>query len=1098
MYILGSRVTGPYWPESIRIAAQEEMRAGTIAFSGAGEATGYHYGSILPAEAWQQANVVQWRPSLDADASHYRLALEGERLRLGYSCDPLLATNNAAIHLLPHQLEAVYTFMLPQPVIRHLMAHDAGAGKTVMCGLLHKELRMRQPALRTLIVAPAALVLQWQREMRDKFFESFGVVDRDSLRKDPEIWTKTQQAITSVSFASQYEIRATLAAVPWDLVVIDEAHHMAGYETRHTQAYELGRILARRTKHLVLATATPHKGDAVNFLKLLQLLDAGVTDPSVACPADGSMPGTPMMLRRLKEEMVGFDGQPLFRPREVETRWYLLSDNSSEWGLYRALTDYVTKTYRAAEKLGGQVRVNTQFAMTILQRRVASSLAALEHPLLRRRHALLSPSGSAPQAPLSYGEDAPEAERWAAEARAETVSPARSARERHREVDEIDQLLVGIEGVHQQGPETKVVKLQEVMVEAGVVPGNGERLLVFTEFLDTLVFLRRLFEEWGYTVTQIDGSMSQQDRLQAEKEFHERCQVMVATEAAGEGINLQFCARMVNFDLPWVPARLEQRMRRIHRYGQERVARIYNLGAGDTREGFVLRGLMERLEVMRDHLGDRVFDVISLLVADADVEALLAKVAASPAEQGSQYEVLQELLRATERGVERYRQGEGRSRPLDPRAYDDIRQASRHFRLTPEYAQHFVVDVLQTLGEAPEAWPSQGSDPGDAQGFAVTAQRKVTAECLGVRQGEQVVLTFDQEMAGKTTGARLLALGSPTLDRFLALAKELWGSALPQGALFWDASLPAGKGYLIWHIKGRVLDGQGQIVSERLFAVRQNQDSLENVPTSALIDLAPATSRAQLPAWMTAFSHDPAAAWAWSLEHQQMPWLRHESARRRGMVTLRRASLVSEATRAVALADQAYQEAVWEMQLDADVAERGLHEAQCRLSALQEQLAREEACSLTFAEILGVSAVLPLAEPPVVELRDLRPEVAEAAMAAVVRYEQAHGREVTDLTGDHYLHPYDLHSTGPGGPRCIEVKGTTTGRIFMSENERRAAQRLRGSFYLYIVTDPLGQAPVTVVRDPLTRMAPDVVLHTGAHYGFDAATWRAAADEGTP
>lgn len=1098
MYIPPTLARGPHWPESIRVTSQVEAAEGAIVLIGAGETSGRLYESILPPEAWQLASVARWRPSLDADAHHYRLAMEGQRLRLAYSCDPLLATNNAAVDLLPHQLEAVYGCMLPQPAIRHLMAHDAGAGKTVMCGLLHKELRMRQPTLRTLIAAPAALVPQWQRELKDKFFERFAVIDRDALRKDPEVWTKTQQAITSVSFASQYEIRATLAAVPWDLVVVDEAHHLAGYETHHTQAYELGALLSRRTRHLVLATATPHKGDATNFLKLLQLLDAGVTDPAVARPADDALPGTPLMLRRLKEEMVGFDGQPLFKPREVKTHWYLLADSPAEWELYRALTDYVTKTYRAAEKVGGQTRVNVQFAMTILQRRMASSLAALERSLHRRQQALQSSAGDASQGAADYADDAPEAERWAAEARAETASPARTARERRREAAEIGQLLAGIQRVHRQGPETKVVKLQEVMAEAGVAPANGERLLVFTEFQDTLAFLRELFEGWGYSVTQIHGSMPQQDRLRAEKEFRERCQVMVATEAAGEGINLQFCARMVNFDLPWVPTRLEQRMGRIHRYGQDRVARIYNLGAADTREGFVLQGLMNRLETMREHLGDQVFDVISVLVADTDVEGLLGRVALSPGEQGSQYEVLQELLRATERGAQRYQNGERKNRPLEPRAYDDIRQASRHFRLTPEYAQHFVVDLLRALGEAPEAWPAQSSDPGDAQAFAVTAQRRATADGLGIRQGEQIVLTFDQQMAGRSARAHLVALGSPILDRFLALVHEEWGGTLPQGAVFWDASLPPGDGYLIWHLKGRVLDGQGQTVSERLFAIRQNSDSLESVPTSALIDLVPATSRTQLPPWMTALAHDPAAAWAWSLERQQMPWLRDETERRRHIVDLRRATLVSEARRAVALADQAYQAAVWEGQANADEAEAQLHEAQRRLDTIRGQLAREEACSLAWAEVLGVVAVLPLADPSVDELRDLRPEVAAAAMAAVASHERAHGREVTDVTGEHHLHPYDLYSIGPGGPRCIEVKGTTTGRIFLSENQRRAAQRLRTSFYLYIVTDPLQQAQITVVRDPFARLQPDMVLHAGVQYVYDAATWQAAADEGTP
>ena len=1104
MFVPRKQVRGVHWPETIRVTVESVAAGGAALVVGAGESTGRHHELILPEEAWTQTEGALWQPGFGAHAAEYRLAMEGVRLRLAFSCDPLLATNNAAIDLLPHQMEAVYSFMLPQPVVRHLMAHDAGAGKTVMCGLLYKELRMRQPDLRTLIVAPAALVAQWQREMQEKFFERFEVIDRNALRREPEVWTRTQQAITSVSFASQVEIRATLAAVPWDLVFVDEAHHMAAYDTHETQAYALGSILSRRAKHLVLATATPHKGDAVNFTKLLQLLDSGISEPTVIRPADGAQPGTPLMLRRLKEEMLGFDGQPLFLPREVETRWYLLRDSELEWKLYRALTEYVSQTYRAAEKVGGQTRVNVQFAMTILQRRMASSLAALERSLQRRRSALMEGTDSGGPGQSHDLTDAPEEQRWEVEARVETATPARTRRERRREVQQIDALLEDVAAVLQQSPETKLLKLQEVMAEAGVEPGNDERLLVFTEFLDTLRFLRERFEAWGYTVTQIDGSMPQPERLRAERDFRDRSQVMVATEAAGEGINLQFCARMVNYDLPWVPTRLEQRMGRIHRYGQQRVARIYNLGAGDTREGYVLKGLMERLDTMRMDMGDRVFDVISELVADTDMEALLSRVAVLPTEEGGQYQVLEKLVHATEQGAERYRQTESQRQPLNPRVYDDLREASRFFRLTPEYAQHFIVDVLRTLGEEPEAWPDgseepDGSaEPGDAQVFQVTAQRRVTAECLGVRQGETVRLTFDRSAANDTPRPRLLALGSPVLDRFLALAQENWGPALQAGAVFWDGSLPTGDGYLVWHLRGRVVDGQSRTVTESLFAVRQNADTIEPVAPAALIDLMPAPTRHELPPWMVALSRDPATAWEWSLEHQLLPWLERETGRRGSTVEARRSALLGEAQTALERADQVYQEAVFGEGGDGVEAEALLQAAQRRVRDLNVELDREEACALAWPEIVGVAAVLPLAEAPVEEMRDLRPEVAEAAVQAVRAYEEAHGRTVTDVSGEHQEHPYDLHSTGPGGLRCIEVKGTTTGRIFMSENERRASQRLRTSYYLYIVTDPLDQAQVHVIRDPFKRLDPDRLERYSVQYQYSAAIWQAAVEEGNP
>ncbi len=622
-----------FWPEPVAILAVRcEEQSPVVTVEAVGLRSRVHYTTSLPAADWQALQPEEAAYTFDAPAQPFRLALEAERLRLAYTADPLLAANNARVDLLPHQMEAVYGVMLPQPRIRHLLAHDAGAGKTIMGGLLYKELAGRQPDLRTLIVAPAALTRQWQRELRDKFLVEFEIADRDSLRGDLQFWNTAPRLITSTPFARQPDVRATLANVPWDLVIVDEAHHMAGYEDRQTQAYALGRLLAGNTRHLVLATATPHKGDQANFLKLLQLLDGDIHDPAIVNQRLPGQRGNPIMLRRLKEEMVDFDGQRLFKERVVVTRLHAIEDNPPELALYTALTHYISDVYQAAERIGGTTRVNTQFAMVILQRRMASSLAALEQSLSRRRdNLLLAAAETAGEVRWLDAEEAAERQRWQQEAAAELALPARTRAEREREAAEIDKLLALLDAVRQTGRETKVEKLREVMSEAGVKPLSltlsqgerevtpddgekalsltlsrgerepvpGEKLLVFTEAMDTLRFLRRLFEGWGYSVTQIDGSMDMPARLRAEADFHDRCQIMVATEAAGEGINLQFCARMINYDLPWVPTRLEQRMGRIHRYGQTRVARICNLAAADTREGIVLSRMMDRLEEMR-------------------------------------------------------------------------------------------------------------------------------------------------------------------------------------------------------------------------------------------------------------------------------------------------------------------------------------------------------------------------------------------------------------------------------------------------------------------------------------------------------------------
>jgi SNF2 family DNA or RNA helicase len=384
-----SAIGGPYWPEPIWVISQSASPHGFVTVEAIGRDTQKHYTTTLPLHLWQALPIEQAESTFKAPAEHFRLAVEAERLRLAYSTDPLLAANNARVHLLPHQIEAVYGYMLPQPRIRHLMAHDAGAGKTVMSGLLYKELASREPGLRTLIVAPAALTVQWQRELREKFLVEFDIVDRDQLRENGQIWLESSRLITSLPFARQADIVGMLANVPWDLVIVDEAHHMAGYEKRETQAYKLGRILAQNAKHLVLATATPHKGDAINFLRLLQLLDEGIHDPGIVNHKAAEQRGTPLMLRRLKEEMVDFEGNPLFKPRDVQTRWHVIAENPPEMALYAALTDYVSKTYCAAERIGGTVKVNTEFAMVILQRRMASSFVALKESLLRRRANLL-------------------------------------------------------------------------------------------------------------------------------------------------------------------------------------------------------------------------------------------------------------------------------------------------------------------------------------------------------------------------------------------------------------------------------------------------------------------------------------------------------------------------------------------------------------------------------------------------------------------------------------------------------------------------------------------------------------------------------------
>jgi len=1093
---LNRTTTGSYWPEPIRILSQVASAYGFRTIEAVGVESGRHYTTTLPDGRWGELLAAHEHvPTFRAHPVEFGLALEAQRLRLAYSCDPLLATNNALVHLLPHQIEAVYGVMLPQPTIRHLMAHDAGAGKTVMAGLVYKELILRQPTLRTLIVAPAALTVQWQRELEEKFLARFEIVGRDELKDNPHIWAESAQVITSLAFARQPDVQASLSSVPWDLVIVDEAHHLAAYEMHKTLAYRLGEILSRQSRHLLLATATPHKGDPQNFLKLLQLLDPGIHDPSIVRHNTGQR-GSCLMLRRLKEEMVGFDGSPLFLPRVVLPRWHRISENPPEMELYTALTEYVHKTYRAAERLGGRERVNVQFAMALLQRRMGSSFIALEQSLRRRAgHLRRSAEAASDLIALDEIEDLPEQERWEVERRAELATPARTRQEREREAHEIGELLAQLETLQRTGVETKVAKLQSVLAEAGIAPGNGEKLLVFTEFKDTLDFLRARFEQWGYAVTQIDGSMPHDLRRRAEREFQGQAQVMVATEAAGEGINLQFCARMVNFDLPWIPTRLEQRMGRIHRYGQKREVHIYNMAAADTREGEVLVGLLERLEAMRKDLRDQVFDVVSTLVGDVDLEQLLTQVALAAPSAESQSEALARLATALEAGAARHRQWEEHPFAIDPAQFAQMQAASRQFRLTPEYAQHFFVSTLQQLKERPIAEGSQPVPPGDGEVLRVELVRDSVARELHVETGKALRLSFHQDRCGEDSPILFVGLGSELFDGALRLAEENWGHALSEGAIFLDPDLAPGEAYLLWFLSAHVLDGNGQTVERRLFAVRQTPESLVPAPASALTDLLPETGAPLVPQALQGLARDPQVVVNWNIQQQQLPYLAEAQALRARITALWRDPILADAQAALEAAQSAYAELAFGGEGDDRAAEERVRAAERRLRECYARFEREAACSLGATEVVAVAVVLSSLAPPEEDLADTRPEVAQAAHELARKHEEDHGRAVRDVSGEHRDYPYDLLSTGPGGVRCIEVKGTTSGRIILSENERRAAKRLGPGYYLYIVRDPLGSPRLTIIRDPLAKMTHDETLYSGVRYGYQASTWRAAADE---
>jgi SNF2 family DNA or RNA helicase len=706
----GATLEGPHWTEPVRVLTAK-ARGSKVEVQAVGLHTKRLWTKLLKPEEFGGAIRVTQAgqlAALNGNPTHFRLAAEAHRIRLAFQYDPHFAVSVSQVDPLPHQMDAVYSHLLTQPQIRFLIADDPGAGKTVMAGLAHKELKFRGLVERTLIVTPANLTDQWRRELQDKFGEVFTVVNRGTVSSTygRNVWEDQPQCITSIDFvARQDDILNQLRDVRWDMVIVDEAHKMAAYrygtKVNKTQRYEFGEFVQGRTDHLLFLTATPHKGDPDNFALLLQLLDKDLYATGGILAEASARGENRIMIRRLKEDMKKFDGSPCFPPRKVQTLPYQLTPD--ELALYEAVTDYVQHNFQRAVQAENR---NVGLALTVLQRRLASSMAAIRLSLERRLKRLreLLRLGKLKQ---EFGEipedmdDLTEADRWKVEDEmVERLTMAGTMAELEAEIADLEGLVKLAKHNERHVPETKFEELREVVSRH--LAGREERLLVFTEHKDTLDFLVRKLTDLGFYCCTIHGGMPLEKRIEAERDFFEhKPSVMVATEAAGEGINLQFCSLMVNYDIPWNPNRLEQRMGRIHRYKQEHEVMIFNLVARNTREGEVMDRLLRKLEDMRKALGsDRVYDVIGEIMSAPKFDALMKDWLAK---RRTMTEILADIdLQTDEKQVARIQadmqdQAIG-SRYIDLSKLDADRQKSKEHRLMPEYIEKFFVEAYRSFG----------------------------------------------------------------------------------------------------------------------------------------------------------------------------------------------------------------------------------------------------------------------------------------------------------------------------------------------------------------------------------------------------------------
>ena len=1104
----GTVIEGPFFDEKVRIIAVKDLGDGQINIVGEGLSTHSVHKPIIPLAELTKLNIVsQQALGFEGNPEAFFLYMEALRIRNAYQFDPLYAVNVSMVDPLPHQIEAVYHYILKNPNIRFLLADDPGAGKTIMAGLLLKELKYRGLVDRVLVIVPGHLKDQWVRELKEKFSETFRVVDRPILDASwgRNVWMEENQALASMDFCKRDEVMYTLQGVPWDLVIVDEAHKMAAYrygeKTDKTRRYRLGELLSRNTRYLLFLTATPHRGDPENFRLFLDLLEPGFFASTEMLAQSIREKDNPLFLRRLKEDLKNIHNQPLFPPRHVYTVKYRVGENPEEFELYDEVTRYVRYHYnRALQK----EKRNVAFALVILQRRLASSVRAIRRSLERRRDRLqeLLDKGELIQKGRDYSEedveDLPEEERWELEEELlEKLTSADTLQELKAEIEQLDRLISVARRTERSESETKLQELRKV-IEAEDISRNGEKLLIFTESRDTLSYLEEKLRSWGFSVTTIHGGMNLDCRIQAEAEFREKAQVMVATEAAGEGINLQFCHLCINYDIPWNPNRLEQRMGRVHRYGQRHEVHIYNMVAVDTYEGRVLKALFDKLERMREHLGsDRVFDVIGDMVPRGNLKDLILDAI-------SQTRTMEDILKDFEpetdlETLERVREATMESlatRHLDlSRILGEERRAKEN-KLVPEYVERFFQRAAKSLGISMERRPD-GLWRISRIPFEVRNRPHSFKLRHGVVQSEYNRVSFDKDEAFEKE-AVFISMGHPLMEAVIDRILELCSRDAASGAVLYD---PDGmRDGLLWFLQAEIRDGFGRTAGRRLFSVYEDPSGEKSLVNPAILwDLkAEEVAKAPPGAWTEERTGaDRADVVTFVISRALEPYraelleARHRDAEIKKKYGLRSLDeLIGESEEKLAdyYTRQSRGEPMPEVTIQQEQGRK--EELMEKKNRLLRSIEAETHLLPQEPDILGVARIIPLPGREGGEKPD--PEVELVGMRVAMEFEKSHGRSPVDVSALNLGFDIKSHE-GDGNYRYIEVKARAgEGAVALTPNEWFMAHRLGKEYWLYVVANAATASPdLYIIGNPAQNLSPEEEVRIIRYVVKD---WKSAAE----
>lgn len=793
------------------------------------------------------------------DGEAFKLAVEAKRIDLAFLFDPMMAIHTSNVEPLPHQITAVYESMLPRQPLRFVLADDPGAGKTIMAGLYIRELLMRADARRILVVAPGSLVEQWRDELFEKFGLQFHVFSAALEAATPtgNPFEDLDQLIVRLDQMARNEaLQEKLLSTAWDLVIFDEAHklsaHFFGSKVDKTGRFLFAEKLGARTRHLLLMTATPHNGKEEDFQLFLSLLDCDrfygkFRGGEGARKVDAS----DLMRRMVKEEMLRFDGTHLFPERKAYTANYKLSDIES--ALYKAVTSYVKTEMGKADALKGPRKGSVGFALTALQRRLASSPEAIFQSLKRRKQRLENRlreerllSRGQPftaqhleAAPDDDDDLSAEEQEELEEKLVATATAAETTAELEAEILILADLVVQARGVVDSGGDRKWEELSGILQNNPHMrdaDGRQRKMVIFTEHKDTLNYLERKIGEGPLgnnpaAITTIHGGVHRDERRKRQEMFRSdpEVRILLATDAAGEGVNLQNANLMVNYDLPWNPNRLEQRFGRIHRIGQNQVCHLWNLVANETREGAVYYRLLTKLETINKAFHGRVFDILGEVFEERSLKDLLLDAIRYNEEPERQAERLQTIDNALDVThikdlLERNALAQETMSAERLFAVKEQMEIAEARRLQPFFVRSFFTKAFEKVGGAIYPRESGRFEITHVPALIRERDRQITGRnrrelAPVLKRYERVCFTKEAVRPldrPNTPFAQMIHPGHPLMLAVSDLVLEQHSNLMRQGAILVDPADDASAASLLFLITHEIKSGDSSVLSKRL------------------------------------------------------------------------------------------------------------------------------------------------------------------------------------------------------------------------------------------------------------------------------------------